>query len=145
MIEELSAGAVIVNEKNEERRYLVLHYPAGHWEFPKGAVEKGETEQIAAKREIKEETGLKIDSFYPGFRKKIEYKYRRADGLSHKQVIFFLAMTRENEVKISFEHTGFKWLSFDQAMNILSFQNARSVLKEANDFLSKEEANHRSS
>ena len=143
MIEELSSGAVIVSEKSGERQYLVLHYPAGHWEFPKGAVEKGETEQIAAKREIKEETGLEIDSFYPGFRRKIEYKYRRDGGLSHKQVIFFLAMTSQNEVKISFEHTGFKWLNFDRAMGILSFENARSVLKEANDFLSKEEANHK--
>ncbi len=140
MIEELSAGAVVYHEDlmKGNRRYLVLHYPAGHWDFPKGAVEKGETEQQAARREILEESGLKIDSFIPDFRKKIEYHYRRSGGLSHKQVIFFLARSDLDEVKISFEHSGFEWLSFEQSVRRLTFENARNVLREANDFLSKQ-------
>lgn len=138
MIEELSAGAVIFFEKNAERLYLVLHYPAGHWEFPKGAVEKGETEEIAAKREIREETGIVIDYFFEGFKRKIEYRYRRGDGLSHKQVVFFLARANTDAVQISFEHTDYRWLNMDQAMRRLSFENAKSVLRDATAFLSKE-------
>lgn len=141
MIEEISAGAVIFFEDNSDRKYLALHYPAGHWDFPKGGVEKGESEEEAARREIKEETGITIQSFIPDFKKKIDYHYRRADGLSHKQVIFFLAEAKTDKIKLSFEHSGYDWLSFQQALKRLSFENARNILREANDFLSKRAKN----
>ncbi|MHB8566590.1 MAG: bis(5'-nucleosyl)-tetraphosphatase [Nitrososphaerales archaeon] len=148
MIEERSAGAVVYHEDssgNRERLYLSLHYPAGHWDFPKGAVEKGESEEQAAKREIMEETGLRVDSFVPGFRKVIDYHYRRSEGLSHKQVIFFLTKSEKTQVRISFEHSGYDWLTFEQSLRRLTFENARNILKEANVCLSKETGARRSS
>jgi bis(5'-nucleosidyl)-tetraphosphatase len=141
MIEERSAGAVVFYQdpsRRSEFLFLGLHYPAGHWDFPKGAVEKGETEEQAARREIREETGLKIDSFVPNFRRTIDYHYRRSEGLSHKQVVFFLARTDRKDVKISFEHSGYDWLTLDQALKRLTFENARNILREANGFLTKE-------
>ena len=141
MIEERSAGAVVFYENpsgNPERAFLVLHYPAGHWDFPKGAVEKGESEEQAAKREIWEETGLRINNFLPNFRRVIEYHYRRSKGLSHKQVIFFLAHSDKTDVKISYEHSGYEWLSFEQSLGRLTFDNARNILRDANVFLSRE-------
>ncbi len=139
MIEELSSGAVVfyIEPEKKLRRYLVLNYPAGHWDFPKGAVENRETEEQAAKREILEETGIRVASFVPNFQKKIEYHYRRSGGLSHKQVIFFLTKAEKNEVKISFEHSGYEWLPYEQALKRLTFENARNVLREANAFLTK--------
>ncbi|MDG6905758.1 MAG: NUDIX domain-containing protein [Nitrososphaerota archaeon] len=140
MIEEVSAGAVIYHYESKSglRRYLVLHYPAGHWDFPKGAVENGETEQQAAIREIFEESSLRISEFVPNFRKEIEYHYRRQEGLVHKRVIFFLAESSAISVKISFEHSGYDWLFYDQALRRLTFENAKSVLREADSWLSKE-------
>lgn len=142
MIEERSAGAVVFYEDADkhDRLYLVLHYPAGHWDFPKGAVEKGETEEQAARREIMEESGLRIESFIPNFRKVIEYHYRRSEGLSHKQVIFFLAKSDSKDVRISFEHSGYDWLNLDQALRRLTFENARNILRDANAFLPPKEA-----
>ncbi len=142
MIEELSAGAVVFHEKSdgEGRRYLALHYPAGHWDFPKGAVEKGETEEQAARREIFEESGLRIQSFIPNFKRKIEYHYRRSGGLSHKQVIFFLAKSETDRVRISFEHSGYEWLTYERALRRLTFDNARNVLRDADVFLSEQAA-----
>ena len=138
MIEERSAGAVVFYEDNAMpgRLFLVLHYPAGHWDFPKGAVEKGETEEEAARREIMEESGLRVGAFMPNFRKVIEYHYRRSEGLSHKQVIFFLAKSDKKDVRISFEHSGYDWLTLDQALRRLTFENARNILRDANSFLS---------
>jgi bis(5'-nucleosidyl)-tetraphosphatase len=145
MIEEKSAGAVVFYSDRPKGswRFLVLHYPAGHWDFPKGAVEKGETEEQAATREILEETGLQITSFVPGYRREIEYHYRRADGLSHKRVIFFLAESPNTEVKISYEHSGFEWLSLEQALKKLTFENARKVLKDANSMLVSQAASRK--
>ncbi len=142
MIEETSAGALIFRDDpvRSIRLFLVLHYPAGHWDFPKGAVEKGETLEQAAKREIFEETGIRIDSFIPGFKKEIEYYYRRQNNLAHKRVIFFLAATNESKVRISYEHSGYDWLTFDQLLRRLTFENAKNVLREANSFLAKQEA-----
>ena len=140
MIEEISAGAVIYHDDPNSgvRKYLVLHYPAGHWDFPKGAVEKGETEEQAATREIREESGLHVQSFVPNFRKEIEYHYRRQDGLAHKRVIFFLAKSDLNKVTISFEHSGYDWLPYEHALRRLTFENAKNVLREANSLLSKQ-------
>src|ERR1700730_17710817 len=139
MIEETSAGAVVFRDDpiRRARTFLVLHYPAGHWDFPKGAVEKGETEEQAAKRESFEETGLLIESFFPNCRKQIEYRYRRQENLAHKRVIFFLAETTETKVRISYEHSGYDWLTFDQLSRRLTFENAKNVLREANAFLAK--------
>ncbi len=140
MIEELSAGAVVFYEdqKRPERLYLVLNYPAGHWDFPKGAVEKGESEEQAAAREIREETGIEVSSFISGFRRKIEYRYRKGSGLSHKQVVFFLAKSNTEQVRISHEHSKYEWLTWERAQSRLTFDNARNVLRDADLFLSKE-------
>lgn len=139
MIEEVSAGAVIYNydTSQQSRRYLVLHYPAGHWDFPKGAIENNETEEQTATREIFEETGLRVKDFAAGFRKEIEYHYRRQSMLAHKRVIFFLVESQISDVRISFEHSGYEWLNFEQALRRLTFENAKSVLREANEWLSK--------
>lgn len=139
MIEETSSGALIYRDDpvRSARLFLVLHYPAGHWDFPKGAVEKGETQEQAAKREIFEETGIRVDSFIPGFKKEIEYYYRRQNTLAHKRVIFYLVKTSESRVRISFEHSGYDWLTYEQLLRRLTFENAKNVLRDANTFLAK--------
>lgn len=52
-----------------------------------------------------------------------------------KFVTFFVAETKEKNVQISFEHIGYEWLPFEEAMERLTFKNAKEILKKANDFL----------
>ena len=73
MVDERSAGAVVFIADNETE-YLLLHYTAGHWDFPKGNIEAGETERQAATLEIREETGITDVEFLEGFRQIISYK-----------------------------------------------------------------------
>ena len=137
LLEERSAGAIVVHRSDSKIEYLILHYPAGHWDFPKGNVEKGESELDAAIREIGEETGLSDLKFINGFKKMIQYYYRKGDQLVKKTVTFYLAESKTKDVKISFEHQGYVWLPIDEALAKVTYQNARNVLKEAHRFLTE--------
>lgn len=147
MPKEQSAGAVIFRMEKKEPHYLLLHYPTSkrakkeYWDFPKGHLEKGETERQAAAREVAEETGLRDVSFVPGFAERIQYYFQvnpapwKRGGVKgktvFKTVVFFLARTEKKEVKLSFEHKGFLWLPFDKAMARLKFANAKRILRRA--------------
>ena len=135
-MQERSAGSVLFNENGDNIEYLLLHYPTGHWEFPKGNREEGETEVDTIKREIKEETAIDNIEFINGFRKKITYNYKKRGNLVEKEVIFYLSRTNSKKVKLSFEHQGYKWLNYDCAIKLLTYKNSKIILKEANSFLS---------
>jgi bis(5'-nucleosidyl)-tetraphosphatase len=136
MFQEKSCGAVVFIKKDAQANFLLLHYEAGHWDFVKGNVETGESEKETVLRELQEETGIADAQFIEGFKEKIEYFYRRQGATIHKQVIFFLMETHTEKVQISFEHVGYTWLNYEQAMEQLTFKNAKDVLQKANESLS---------
>lgn len=145
MPQEKSAGAIIYKIENGEPRYLLLHYPSGHWEFAKGHIEEGEEPERAAMREIEEETGLKDIKIIPGFKEYSKYFFRKNYDLVgeakkkapwvFKLVVFYLAETKTEEVKISHEHKGFLWLPYEQALRRLTYKNAKELLKKAHEYL----------
>ena len=130
MLREKSCGAVVFL-KNTEAKYLLLHYEAGHWDFVKGNVEPNESEKDTVIRELQEETGIADGRFINGFREKIEYFYRRQGATIHKEVIFFLIETHTEKIKLSYEHVGYTWLDYPNAMKRLTFKNAKEVLQKA--------------
>lgn len=139
---EKSAGAVVFR-KNKEIKYLLLHYPTGsrtskdYWDLPKGHIEKGEKPMVTAKREIAEETGLKDVGFIDGFKETIKYFFKWEGKSILKFVTFYLAEAKTKDVKISWEHIGFQWLPYQEALGQLTFKNAKEILKKANQFLEK--------
>jgi 8-oxo-dGTP pyrophosphatase MutT (NUDIX family) len=134
MLNEKSCGAVVYT-KNSEVKYLLLQYEAGHWDFVKGNVEEGETEQQTTVRELQEETGIVDARFVEGFKEKISYFYKRQGATVYKEVVFFLMETSTSEIKLSFEHISSDWLTYENAMTKLTFRNARAVMLKARDFL----------
>ncbi|MGQ4891536.1 MAG: bis(5'-nucleosyl)-tetraphosphatase [Candidatus Njordarchaeia archaeon] len=133
---ERSAGAVIFT-LNSEPLYLILQYGSGHWDFPRGNVERNEKDIDAAKREILEETGLSNLEFVFGFREKVKFFYRRKGKNIRKEVIYYLARANNKDVKLSFEHKDFKWLPIKEALKVLTFETSREVLRKAHRYLSK--------
>jgi len=140
---EKSAGAIIFRHEKDKIKYLLLHYPSGsrttknYWDLPKGHIEKGEKEQETVKREVQEETGLKDVEIIPGFKETIKYFFRREGKNILKFVTFYLTETKTEEVKISEEHIGYEWLPYEEAIDKLTFKNAKEILKKADNHLSK--------
>ena len=138
MMFEVSAGIIPYYKKTKE--FLLLHYPSitkgkGHWGFPKGHVEEGETEIETAKREMEEETGLDVD-FVFGFKDEIKYFYKTKEGkLSRKKVVFFIGIPKSKNVKLSFEHDNYKWAKYEEALKLITFENEKRVLKRAWEFI----------
>tara|TARA_B100001750_G_scaffold236790_1_gene241103 strand:+ start:551 stop:979 length:429 start_codon:yes stop_codon:yes gene_type:complete len=140
---EKSCGVVLFNGQ----KVLLLQYAKGqkegdwdlqgHWDFPKGHVDKGETEVETATRELEEETGIKNIIFLDKFRKTINYNIQKGDRNIAKEVVFFVATTVEKEINLSHEHVDCGWFDFTTALKQLTYDNARSVLSEAIIFYEK--------
>jgi bis(5'-nucleosidyl)-tetraphosphatase len=148
---EKSAGAIIFRKepfdvaqgKGDKIYYLLLHYPSNtkspkeYWDLPKGHIEKGEKLEDTVKREVEEETGLKDIEFIEGFKETIKYFFKWENKNILKFVTFYLAETKTRDVKISEEHIDYEWLPYKEALEKLTFKNAKEILKKANNFLSK--------
>ena len=132
--EEKSCGAVIWRDNNGEREYLLARHNGGHWSFPKGHVEAGETEQQTAEREIREETGLiaQIDS---GFRHVVTY-YPKHNVI--KDVVFFLATITGGVQKAQEEEIAdIRWFTFEETRSHITFASDEEILLAAQEYLDR--------
>jgi bis(5'-nucleosidyl)-tetraphosphatase len=133
--EQSAGGIIFYRTAGGEPLFLLMINRKGYWEFPKGHLQQGESDLMAAKREVKEETGLSEIKVLRGFRTMIRYRYQRMGRQADKEVVFFLMETRPQSVVISEEHQGFIWLPYGEALSKLSYNNARRVLSEGYAFL----------
>lgn len=121
---EKSCGAIVI----QGEKILIIQQAAGHWGFPKGHVEDGETEVETAIREIKEETNLDVE---------IDESHRYVEHYSPKEgvekdVVLFVAKMIGGEIKAQEEEVQkIKWLSYEEAIQTITYDNSRSVLKKA--------------
>ena len=135
MQKEISAGIVLYNDDNDEVQFLVLKYPGGHWDFVKGKMENSEEPKQTAIRETKEETGIIDVEFIDGFNEEISYTFYVNNEKIDKKVIFYLGKTKSTEIVLSHEHLDFAWLNLKDAMDRITYENAKIVLTKANNLL----------
>ena len=136
MFDEKSAGCILFQIDQGIIKFLLLRYGLGHWGFPKGNIEVGEKEKEAGIREVQEETGISKIVLMDNFKEKVHYIYKRQGKSIHKEVVYFLAESIEKEVTISFEHSEYKWVCFEDSVKQLSFENAKTILNKAHQEIS---------
>ncbi len=130
---EVSAGGVVYRRTPARPEFLLIR-ANGRWAFPKGNIEKGETPEAAAMREIAEETGLppaslRIVRALP----RIEYAFQWQGWLVFKTVHNFLVEARADaplSPQLS-EIEEVRWFGPDKARRTLSFKNSRETLDAA--------------
>lgn len=127
MKQEKSCGAVLHRIQNGETAFLLIrHKNGGHWAFPKGHMEKGESEMQTALREIREETGYEaeIDN---GFREVVSYSPKKN---VMKDVVYFSGRVLGGEEQAQPEEVlGIRWETADQALRTLTYDNDRQILQ----------------
>ena len=137
-MKKLNSAGIILFRDIGKREYLILMYNTSdhYWGFAKGSIENNETEQEAALREVEEETGLKDVKLIPDFKEKDNYEFEENGEEFFKEVTWFLGEVESSNVILSHEHEDFKWSSYEEALESLSFKELKELLKKAETKLS---------
>ena len=133
MLNEKSCGALVYRKYHGNTEILLIkHINSGHWSFPKGHVENDETEVETAVREIKEETGIDV-IIDQSFREIVTYSPRRD---THKEVVYFIAKAKNTDfTPQADEIADIKWVEIARAASVLSFDNDKSIVNKAKNFI----------
>jgi 8-oxo-dGTP pyrophosphatase MutT (NUDIX family) len=134
---EVSAGGIVYRRTGvEPARFLLIRDSYDNWGFPKGHLEDGESPAEAARRETGEETGLDR-LVLQGPIRVIDWHFRFRGRHIHKYCHFFLFESSNGEPcpQVDEGITDCQWRSLDEALDLLSYDNARGVLKRAGEMV----------
>jgi 8-oxo-dGTP pyrophosphatase MutT (NUDIX family) len=91
------------------------------WQFPRGAVRKGEGAQACALREFAEETGLTVHAVHSACRAELHYMVVIRDYDIERTVIYYLAEIGPGEIRLGNENHGeARWSTADEAWEMLA-------------------------
>ena len=137
--EQVSAGGVAFREAGGVTEVALISVGEdGRWQLPKGLVDRGESAEAAALREVREETGLACEVVAP--LETIEYWYFSKGGPErvrfHKRVHFFLMRYVSGRVaEHDDEVNEARWVLIEEAAEMLAFKSERKVLEQARGML----------
>ncbi|MEX2145116.1 MAG: NUDIX domain-containing protein [Candidatus Spechtbacterales bacterium] len=143
-MKDQSFGIIPFTKEGGTYKFLIVQHLSAngggaHWSFPKGHKEKGETDLGAALREFKEETGIQNVEIVDEKGIAEKYFFNREGEDINKTVKYFLGFINHSQIiKIQKEELyNYKWATFDEVMESITFDEAKDVLKRAYSHIAK--------
>jgi mutator protein MutT len=138
-VEQISSGGVAFRQTEAGTEIAIVAVnPSLRWQLPKGIIDAGETPEIAAVREVREEAGIetellelieKVEYWYVGFHKGERVRF-------HKFVYFYLLKyLRGDTADHDHEIDEARWVSVAEAVEMLAFKSEKDVVKKASDLI----------
>lgn len=129
MIRDFSYGILSVRKESAGWQVLLVQPHEGWWGFPKGHAEAGETPEIAAERELLEETGLKVVKFLPFTPLEENYKFWFKGQQYDKTVRYFVAEVT-GEIRVQPEEIkSARWVDLDQAEDLVTYPESKAICR----------------
>ncbi len=145
-LDQISAGGVAFRRNDSKLEIaIVCVKPKQRWQLPKGIVDPGESPEVTAVREVREEAGVETERL--ALVETIEYWYQSVKNEKpvryHKFVHFYLLKYRSGDVaNHDHEVEEARWVSFEEALEMLEFKSERDVVEKAQEMIEARERNN---
>lgn len=123
-------------QEGQKEVLLLKRADMGIWQGIAGGGEGEESPVEAAKREVREETGAclscvtDLDSVEMLSVLDVVGSYRRGEGIAYiPEYVFFASVSSDTQIRISKEHTEYRWCGFDQALDLLEWNSNKQAVK----------------
>jgi len=121
--------------------FLLIQHRAGHWGFPKGHPDAGETALATACREFEEETGITHYQPITTLTWQECYQAQRKGEPVDKQVTYFLAIVAQEQVTIQVQEIqAYRWATFAEALDCLTYPTSRDLLRQVQHYLTSQDS-----
>jgi 8-oxo-dGTP diphosphatase len=119
-----AAGGLVVRRQGGQLQIVIVHRPVHQdWSFPKGKLEARETLDVAALREVREETGMTCDLLrFIGHTEYVDRKGRQ------KTVAYWIMAAVGGFFSPNEEVDELRWLNLDDASGLLSYPRDQELL-----------------
>ncbi len=135
---EFSFGIVPIRRTPEGELFLLIQHRSGHWSFPKGHAEPGETPVQTARRELLEETGIGHLRLREDLVFTEHYDIVKRGRDTEKTVTYFLGWVRDTRVRMQAEEVkDYLWLGYEEASRKVTYEETRRILDEVQNALER--------
>ncbi|MDR7534647.1 MAG: NUDIX hydrolase [Armatimonadota bacterium] len=134
-----SAGGVVFRRTSRGAELLLLRHASGKWMLPKGTIERGETPEAVALREVREETGLSNVQVRTDLgQERYSFYWRTENAFYDKTVRYYLLEFLGGEDVQPQRDEGFvaaEWVTVDEALRRIKYKETREIVRRARSAL----------